>query len=59
MPIKQRPGFHEIRSLGIKLYEDQGIDAQTLAGHTTRAMTEKYKEGHEIQWTKTAAGLKI
>jgi len=51
----EKPTFHEIRSLGIKLYEDQGLDAQAIAGHTTRAMTEKYKEGHEIQWTETAS----
>jgi integrase len=58
-PIENRPTFHEIRSLGIKLYEDQGIDAQALAGHKTRAMTDKYKEGHGTQWTEVSAGLKI
>jgi enterobacteria phage integrase len=53
MPVKQRPTFHEIRSLGITLYEKQGIDAQALAGHTTRRMTETYKKGHEDQWVYT------
>lgn len=47
----ERPTFYEIRSLGIKLYEDSGMDAQKLAGHTNRKMTEAYKKGHEIEWT--------
>jgi hypothetical protein len=34
---QERPTFHEIRSLGIKLYEDAGVDAQALAGHTDRS----------------------
>ncbi len=57
MPSEERPTFHEIRALGIKLYEDKGIDAQNLAGHTTREMTEQYMVGHEIQWTEAAAGI--
>ena len=59
MPIRQRPTFHEIRSLGIKLYEDLGIDAQKLAGHTDRKMTELYKKGHEIEWTIAEANLTL
>ena len=59
IPMNERPSFHEIRSLGIKLYEDQGIDAQKLAGHTDRKMTDKYKEGHEIEWTLVEANLDI
>lgn len=55
----ERPTFHEIRSLGIKLYEDAGTNAQTLAGHTNRKMTEQYKVGHEIQWTEAVANLEI
>jgi enterobacteria phage integrase len=58
-PLEERPTFHEIRALGIKLYEDQGIDAQALAGHKSRVMTDKYKKGHEITWTEVVAGLKI
>ena len=42
-----------------KLYEDQGIDAQNLAGHIDRQMTEKYKQGHEIEWTYAEADLHI
>lgn len=54
MPEEKRPTFHEIRSLGIKLYEDQGIDAQKLAGHTDRRLTENYKVGHQIDWIEAA-----
>lgn len=57
----QRPTFHEIRSLGIQLYEKGGMDAQALAGHTDRKMTEAYKKGHEIEWTYANAkgGIKV
>lgn len=51
LPKAQRPTYHEIRSLGIVLLENQGIDAQALAGHTSRKMTEYYKKGHDqVQW---------
>lgn len=59
IPRDERPTFHEIRSLGIKLYEEQGIDAQFLAGHKNRAMTDRYKEGHETKWTEVAAGMEV
>lgn len=59
IPTDQRPSFHEIRSLGISEYEKNGIDAQALAGHKTRAMTDKYKEGHEPKWTEVETGLKL
>lgn len=55
----ERPSFHEIRSLGITLYEKNGINAQSLAGHKTRAMTDKYKEGHEPTWTAVEADLNL
>jgi len=51
----EKPTFHEIRSLAIKLHEDCGQDAQALAGHTTRQMTEAYKVGHELEWTYAEA----
>lgn len=56
---EERPTFHEIRSLAIKLYEECGHDAQKLAGHTHRAMTEHYKKGHDIEWTPTEANLAL
>ena len=61
LPKPTRPTFHEIRSLGIVLRENQGQDAQALAGHTTRTMTEYYKKGHDqVQWTVVSlASLKL
>jgi len=52
LDLNARPTFHEIRSLGIALKENQGHDAQALAGHTNRHMTDHYKQGHDVvQWT--------
>lgn len=59
IPTEERPSFHEIRSLGITQYEKIGFNAQRLAGHKTRAMTDKYKEGHEPKWTEVEAGLDL
>lgn len=51
VPEAQRPTFHEIRALGIKLYKDKGEDPQTLAGHSTSKMTKNYDAGHaDIRW---------
>jgi len=55
LEVLERPTFHEIRSLGIKLHEDAGYDAQALAGHTNRQMTEHYKKGHGEEWTYAPA----
>jgi integrase len=57
LPVDARPGFHEIRSLGSKLYKDVGIDPQTLLGHTSAKMTKHYLDGHGVQWTEVSAGL--
>lgn len=51
IPAKERPTFHEIRSLGASLYEKAGIDPQSLLGHTTKKMTDEYLEGHD-KWTE-------
>lgn len=60
MPSNERPTFHEIRALGIKLYKDQGIDPQQLAGHSTEKMTANYDAGHdEIRWIEAAASLNL
>lgn len=59
MEMGEKPTFHEIRSLGIHLYEKAGVDAQKLAGHKSRLMTDLYKTGHEIQWTEVDAGLDL
>lgn len=50
---RQRPTFHEIRSLGSKLLEDTGAsldDIQTLMGHAESDTTEIYLDGHGIRW---------
>lgn len=46
MPAKliPPPTFHELRSLSIRLYHDQGIDAQALAGHNSEDMTSVYRD---------------
>lgn len=59
LPQKQRPTFHEIRSLGAHLYRDQGIDPQALLGHTDAKMTKHYLDGHGIEWTVVSADLAI
>ena len=47
----ERPTFYEIRSLGIKLYENNLlVNEQKLAGHTTSKMTDHYKKGYD-EWT--------
>jgi hypothetical protein len=48
---RDRPGFHDIRSLSISIQEDSGFDAQKRAAHSQRASTEVYKKGH-IQWNE-------
>ncbi|SDO71001.1 Site-specific recombinase XerD [Halomonas shengliensis] len=50
---RQRPTFHEIRSLGSKLLEDSGADLgeiQVLMGHADESMTQHYLDGHGIRW---------
>ncbi|MBJ3815556.1 tyrosine-type recombinase/integrase [Shimwellia pseudoproteus] len=36
--------FHEQRSLSERLYREQGIDTQTLLGHSSKTMTDKYND---------------
>jgi len=36
-------------------WDNQGHDAQALAGHTNRHMTDHYKQGHDVvQWTSVS-----
>ena len=51
---KQRPTFHEIRSLSIFLYGKQGLDPQERAAHTDAKTTKKYMEGH-VEWVQIQA----
>lgn len=59
IPPRQRPSFHEIRSLGAHLYKEQGIDPQFLLGHTSAKMTSIYLDGHGLEWTTVSACLNI
>lgn len=53
------PSFHEIRSLGARLYEKQGIDPQALLGHKSRKMTDHYLDSRGSDWVDAAASLKV
>lgn len=45
---KTPPTFHEIRSLGIRLYKAQGYDPQTLAGHKEAETTDGYADARGL-----------
>ena len=65
LEIGERPTFHEIRSLGAWLYEQQGYPQQyiqALMGHADEKMTEHYLAGHgpdEVEYMRVNADLKI
>ena len=44
------PTLHEVRALGAKLYEENGIDPQMLVGHLDPKMTRLYLDRHKVQW---------
>ena len=54
LPKKNRPTFHEIRSLSIFLYGKQGLDPQERAAHSDAKTTKKYMEGH-VEWEQIQA----
>jgi integrase len=47
---KTPPTFHELRSLGIRLYQQQGYDPQALAGHKDAATTAVYLDDRGAEW---------
>jgi integrase len=56
------PTFHEIRSLGARLYLAAGVphkQVQALLGHLKPETTEIYLETAEPQWIEAAADLEI
>jgi len=63
IPRKNRPTFHEIRSLGSWLYKKQGFDnenyIQPLMAHADEKMTQEYQKGHERAWVHVNAELDI
>lgn len=53
-----RPSLHEVRSLGARLFDEQGVDVQTLLGHKHREMTEIYVDDRGLsrdQWKRVQA----
>ena len=52
---KTPPTFHELRSLGIRLYKKQGYDAQALAGHKDPDTTATYNDNRGREWIDVAA----
>lgn len=44
------PTFHEQRSLSERLYSKQGIDTQSLLGHRSRKMTDRYHDDRGREW---------
>lgn len=49
---KNAPSFHEIRSLAIRLYKEQGEDAQGIAGHKDAATTAVYADSRGAEWAE-------
>ncbi|RXJ68710.1 integrase [Veronia nyctiphanis] len=45
------PSFHEIRSLAERIYSEHGYDTQTLLGHKTRKMTDRYHDARGSEYT--------
>lgn len=43
-PQGVRPSLHECRSLAERMYRKQGIDTQTLLGHKSQSMTDRYND---------------
>ncbi len=52
---KRPPSFHELRSLGIRLYQAQGYDPQLLAGHKDAETTAVYSDERSSKWIDVAA----
>lgn len=44
------PTFHELRSLGIRLYEAEGYKPQDLAGHKDEKTTALYRDDRGAEW---------
>lgn len=50
---KEPPTFHEIRSLGVRLYKQQGgVDVQALAAHADEEMTELYADPRGAEYVR-------
>jgi integrase len=49
---KTPPTFHEIRSLALRLYGDQGVNVQLLAGHSDPDTTAIYLNSRGHDWVR-------
>lgn len=49
---KTPPTFHEIRSLSLRLYGDQGVNVQLLAGHSDPDTTAIYLNSRGHDWVR-------
>ncbi|MFW5397690.1 MAG: phage integrase family protein [Candidatus Accumulibacter regalis] len=52
---KTPPTFHEIRSLSLRLYDEQGVNTQALAGHKSADMTSVYRDVRGDEWIMVEA----
>lgn len=52
---KTLPTFHELRSLGARLYKAQGYDPQELLGHRDPETTLTYTDSRGSEWIDVAA----
>lgn len=52
---KTPPTFHELRSLGARLYKQQGYDPQELLGHRDPETTRTYTDSRGSEWIDVAA----
>lgn len=52
---KTPPTFHELRSLGARLYVQQGYDPQALLGHKDAKTTAIYRDNRGAEWVTVAA----
>lgn len=55
MTCEDPPTFHEIRSLAERLYDDQGINTQSLLGHKDPRSTALYKDRRGAEWIEVKA----
>lgn len=53
---KTPPTFHEIRSLALRLYGDQGVNVQMLAGHSDPDTTAIYLNSRGQEYARVLAG---
>lgn len=52
---RRPPSFHELRSLGARLYKQQGYDPQGLLGHKQASTTAVYLDNRNVAWIDVAA----